>query len=137
MKKLKTILLVEDDDTVNFYNEFLLKQLEVTDKIIIRENGEEALNYLETCNRGENQFPDLIFLDINMPVMNGFEFLEAYEKRSFSDQAGALIVMLTTSLHPNDIKRADGFESISEYVYKPLNPEKVTNIIGKHFQTAS
>ena len=138
MKKLNSILLVEDDDTVNFYNEFLLMQLEVTESIVIRENGEEALKYLESCanESAEEQFPDLIFLDINMPIMNGFEFLEAYENKPFHGQAGPLIIMLTTSLHPNDLNRANSFDSISEYVYKPLTPDKVTGILNKHFQIA-
>ena len=136
MNKLNTVLLIEDDDTVNFYNDFLLKQLNVAENIIIRENGEEALEYLKACAQGNAVFPDLIFLDINMPVMNGFEFLEAYEGSPLSGPDAPLIVMLTTSLHPEDLKRADDYDSISEYIYKPLTHDKVNGIMDKYFVPA-
>ena len=134
MKKLQSVLLVDDDDTVNFFNEFLLNQLEVSEEIVIRENGEQALSYLSDLHGEEREFPDLIFLDINMPVMDGFEFLEAYQEARMQDKTNALIVMLTTSLHPKDVARAETYPFISEYVYKPLTQEKVQQIVGKYFQ---
>ena len=134
MKELSSVLLVEDDDTVNFYNQFLLKELGVAKKIVIKENGEEALSYLEECQKDEAAgFPELIFLDINMPVMNGFEFLDAYADQKMTDAPGALIVMLTTSLHPSDMERAKTYSFISEYIFKPLTSEKVERILEKYF----
>lgn len=127
-------MLVEDDETVNFYNEFLLNELNAAEEIVIKTNGKDALEFLTNRISGGASLPDLIFLDINMPVMNGFEFLEAYEKQ-FGDnqQAKALIVMLTTSLHPTDLERAKNFESVSDYVYKPLMEEKLEEILTRYF----
>lgn len=127
-------MLVEDDETVNFYNEFLLNELEAADQIIIQTNGADAIQYLEKQANDKANLPDLIFLDINMPVMNGFEFLEEYEKRFWGkDQSKALIVMLTTSLHPTDLDRAGQYNSVSDYVYKPLMEEKLGEILTKYF----
>lgn len=127
-------MLVEDDETTNFYNEFLIKELGIAKEIVIRQNGEEALNYLERCSAGEAEIhPDLIFLDINMPVMDGFEFLEAFEKRNLDALNNVMIVMLTTSLHPDDLQRAKSFRSVSEYVYKPLMQEKISEIVSRYF----
>jgi CheY-like chemotaxis protein len=135
MKMLNSVLLVEDDDMVNFYNEFLLKDLKVASHIAVARNGQEALEYLDKCDGGaaDAVFPDLIFLDINMPIMDGFEFIEEYEKRGKEDRARALVVMLTTSMHPKDMERAGQFESIGEYIYKPLMKEKLSEVVEKYF----
>jgi CheY-like chemotaxis protein len=71
MKKLNCILLVEDDDTTNFYNQFLIENLSIADQVAVALNGQEALEYLEKAGHGDAVTPDLILLDINMPVMNG------------------------------------------------------------------
>lgn len=127
-------MLVEDDETVNFYNEFLLNELNAAEEIVIKTNGREALEFLTQRLDGGDRLPDLIFLDINMPVMNGFEFLEAYERQfGNSQQAKALIVMLTTSLHPTDLERAKNFGSVSDYIYKPLMEEKLSEILTRYF----
>ncbi|MCB9232815.1 MAG: response regulator [Bacteroidia bacterium] len=132
-RNLECIMLIEDDETVNFYNEFLLKELGLAENIVIRENGEVALEYLRECLDNDSKIPDLILLDINMPVMNGFEFLDAYESLPVSKEIKALIVMLTTSLHPSDLEKANTYASVSEYLYKPLMEEKIEGIIQKYF----
>ena len=135
MKKLDMVLLVEDDEMVNFYNEFLLKDLGIAHEVAIVVNGKEALEYLARCDAGDAgvTFPDLILLDINMPVMGGFEFIEEYEKRAVENRAKALVMMLTTSLHPKDVERAKHFESILEYLAKPLMRESIATVVGKYF----
>lgn len=131
MKKLDLVLLVEDDEIVNYYNTFTLKEGGYANEIVVATNGKEGLDYLEKAIAGEEGYrvPDLILLDINMPVMNGFEFLDVYENSSFSGRAEALIVMLTTSLHPKDQERASSYSSVSGYLYKPLLADKLSEIL--------
>lgn len=132
MKTLDTVLLVEDDEIVNYYNEFTLKEAGFAKEIVVTTNGREGLDYLDKALTGEEGYkmPDLILLDINMPVMDGFEFLEAYEDEDFHGRAKALVVMLTTSLHPQDQERAAAFESVSAYLYKPLLADKLKEILA-------
>ena len=82
MNSYQTILLVEDDETTNFLHRRLLNRMAAADNIAQAGNGEEAINYLRTLAAGPGHTPLLILLDIKMPVMDGFEFLEAFEKMS-------------------------------------------------------
>jgi CheY-like chemotaxis protein len=133
MKKMKCVLLVEDDDTINFYNQFLIERLDIAEEVVVATNGEEALQYLKKAGSGEASQPDLILLDINMPIMNGFEFIEEYEQLPAEWKSKILVVMLTTSLHPADVERAKGHPSIVEYFYKPLMEQKLGELCDKYF----
>ncbi len=131
MNKLNCILLVDDDDTTNFVNELLLEDLKVTKEVCVTRNGEEALQMIgQEC--GENNCPQLVLLDINMPVMNGFEFLEAYNELDFSHKQSVVIVMLTTSMNPADVDRLQKLP-IQGVVNKPLTKEKIQELLRQHF----
>jgi CheY-like chemotaxis protein len=127
--KLQSILLIDDDDITNFYNSHLLRKMNVAEAIHEELNGRAALDYLE---KAPHQ-PDLVFLDINMPVMNGFEFLEGYNKMAATRNETFLIMMLTSSLSPLDKSRAAQFSTVTDYYPKPLSVEKLTEIFLKYF----
>lgn len=131
MDKLSCTLLVDDDQVTNFTNQMLLEDMEVSEKVLVAHNGKEALQVIEqVC--GEKDCPQLILLDINMPVMNGFEFLKVYEKLNLVQKKSVVIVMLTTSLNPHDVdllKEAP----IQDFLNKPLTEEMVKALLKKHF----
>ncbi len=136
MKKIGLILLVDDDDIANFYNEDLLTGMNVAEQITIVNDGHEALEYL--LKRGQykdntDPLPCLIFLDINMPKMNGFEFLDAYSQEKDHEKVKQIVCMLTTSLHHKDQEKAESYSEISAYLSKPLDEEKVQSIIEQLF----
>jgi CheY-like chemotaxis protein len=132
-QKLNSILLIDDDKATNFMHTYLIKKTLVVDTVISKLNGEEAIAYLTTKKDGEYPQPDLIFLDINMPVMNGWEFIEEYKKSNFSKKS-VLIIMLTTSLNPIERKRAEKIEIISGFVTKPLTAEYLQDIVKSYFK---
>ena len=104
MTKLPAVLLVDDDQTTNYLNRLLLEKLDVTDHILVAHDGREALNLLDThCLPLTPRCPRLILLDVNMPGLNGIQFLEAYQQSALAAQKAIVIVMLTTSLHPRDV----------------------------------
>jgi CheY-like chemotaxis protein len=125
---LKAILLVDDDQATNHYHEIMLTDWGVAEKIYKVSNGREALDFLKSQ---ANEQPSLIMLDINMPVMNGFEFLEEYEKLHEDEKASYLVFMLTSSLHDRDIERAKNFKSLNGYCEKPMAEDIIREILGK------
>lgn len=134
MDKLASILLVDDDSTTNFLNELLLKSLGVSEELLVAQNGQEALATLSRCGTSPGSAcPSLILLDVNMPVMNGIEFLEQYAQLPRAQQQSIVVVMLTTSLHSRDLERVQELP-IAGLVNKPLTKEKVDTILQMHFQ---
>ena len=133
MPALTSVLLVDDDPTTNYLNKLLLTQMEVAKQVLVAENGEQALRTLvQTCTAETTTCPSLILLDMNMPVLNGLAFLEAYAQLPLVHQQAIVIVMLTTSLHPVDMARAEELP-IAGFLNKPLTTDKVTTLLEKHF----
>jgi len=130
-KKLDCILLVDDNSDDNFFHKIILNKMDIVNRIDVVINGLEALAYLKR----ENQTPpELIFLDINMPKMNGWEFLEQYKHLDVKQKARVVIMILTTSANPDDIKKAKEIEEVTGFETKPLTKEMMVEILNQHFQ---
>lgn len=135
MKPLNTILLIDDDETTNYLNHRLLTRMEVASEIRIVTNGEEALDYLEKSFLNVEGYPcpELIFVDIKMSVMDGFEFLEEYQKFSESDKARTKMLMLTSSASFYDLERLKQFPEVLKHYSKPLTEGDVREIMEEYF----
>ncbi|HYF33218.1 MAG TPA: response regulator [Chitinophagaceae bacterium] len=134
--KLHCILSIDDDEPTNFFVQMILEESGFARHIKVMQTGHEALEYLKKAAEADNdneQYPkpDLIFLDINMPAMNGWEFLEEYKKLDASK--GIIVVMLTTSLFPEDRSKAGSMPEISGFEHKPLTAEMVNAVLKKYF----
>ena len=137
-QKLKCILLIDDDEPTNFLSSMIIEEAGCTKHIQIEDSGEKAINYLtksETfpCFNKDYPCPDLIFIDINMPAMNGWEFLDKYKEIKKECNREIIMVMLTTSQHPDDELHAYNLPEISGFESKPLTREALDNILEKHF----
>ncbi|MES2589955.1 MAG: response regulator [Bacteroidota bacterium] len=133
MKKLNCILLIDDNELDNFYHERVLRKSNSTENVVTKESATAALDFLKAKDNHLDLHPDLIFLDINMPGMNGWEFLEEYDKLNPDLKGKIIIVMLTTSTNPEDEMRAHNIKSLSGYLTKPLMEEKIKDIIEQYF----
>jgi len=133
-KRLKQILLIDDSTSDNFIHTRRIKSADVAEKIVVKKNGKEALEYLTTQLADSSyQQPELIFLDINMPVMDGWEFLEEYDKLMSNQKARIVLAMLTTSTAPRDRARAMEFNKLSTFLEKPLTEADLLKIVNEHF----
>lgn len=121
------ILLVDDDVINNELNKFVIENTGYAKNIEIALNGEEAIDLLQ--KKDETETPNLIFLDLNMPIMNGFEFLEEYKNMNIPCKELTKIYILTSSRNEKDLAKAKNFQ-IEGYVTKPLTIEKVKTILN-------
>jgi len=133
-KQLDCILLIDDDYATNYFHQIIIADGQYAEKVIVKNSGIDALEYLKTPYSTDNPRPNLIFLDINMPRMNGWEFLDEYHKLTPEQQAENVIVMLSTSSNPTDLDRADQNPHIKEYRSKPISEEMLTEVIGKYWK---
>lgn len=131
MKKLHSIMLVDDDPTTNFINELLINEMAITEELLVASNGKEALETLNEHFIQNDYLPDLILLDINMPVMDGFDFLMKFNELNKKNTNCTIVVMLTTSLNPGDIKKAKDLK-VKDYISKPLLEERLQEILERH-----
>ena len=131
MRKLNCILLVDDDNATNMLNSFVLKKMEVAQSVKVVLNGSEAMDYLQSVT-SEEQCPEFIFLDINMPKMDGWEFMDEYRELKV-DRQRAKVILLTTSENPDDIEKAKNYPEIQEYFNKPLTKEIIQKLMSKYY----
>ena len=135
MEKLASILLVDDNSTANFLNKLLLSDLQVADELLVAEHGAAALALLVRAYAAPagTPYPALILLDVNMPVMNGAAFLEAYQHLPEAQQQASVIVLLTTTVHERELEALRALP-VAGLASKPLTREKVNAILQEHFQ---
>lgn len=133
-KEAICIMLIDDDKNDNFFHEREIKKASFESIVIVEESGIKALDYLKTMSKKNNIKPILIFLDINMPGMDGWEFLDEYSRLDKDIQTDIKVVILTTSDNPATKARAMTWHYVSDYITKPLTKVLIENINDKYFK---
>ena len=129
MNRLTSILLVDDDESTNRYHEIILNQLGFKGVVQKAKNGKVALELLE--ENKEMPYPDVIFLDLNMPVMDGFRFAELVQKTNAFKENKPTIIVLTTSLIPEEKKRVLKDKNIKMFLNKPMTRKHLMEVVDK------
>ncbi len=134
MSKLKKILLIDDDTINNFIVINKLNNIALSLDAVSVLNGREGLDYLNKCILENLDFPELILLDINMPVLDGWGFLDEFEKLEKNYQQKTAIYMVSSSVYIEDIEKAKEYSQIKQFISKPLSKDKLTDIIQSRIQ---
>lgn len=133
MRRLKSVLLVDDDDTTNFLNRFFVKQLDNGLTVNTASNGKEAIDFLESTP-DEDLMPCLLILDTNMPTMNGWEFLDAFDKKFDEMFKEKIVVVMLTALDTEETTAlALANPNVRDTAQKPLSDLKFKTLIKKYF----
>lgn len=132
-RQVDHILVVDDEDDCNFVTRLVLKKAGFTGRITCFTIAEEALEHM----RRKADTPDLLFVDINMPRLNGFQFLEICEEESLLPNGLTSVVMFSSSNRPMDLERALSYRSVKGYVEKALSVESFTKVLNDHMNRPS
>lgn len=122
------ILIIDDDEINNFIAARLINKIPVKTDIHTRLNGLEGLNYIKENLIAQENLPDIIFLDINMPIMNGWEFLDEFESLKSQIKKDVCVNMLSSSVYNDDITKAQMYTTVNKFISKPLTVDKIKEL---------
>ncbi len=127
--KSVSVLLVDDDEINNFISIKLIKKALLNTEIMACLNGKFAIEQLSEIQRKDpEKLPDYILLDINMPIMNGWEFLDEYKRLNIDPLGKSKIFIISSSVFSNDINKARSYPLVKDFISKPLNVEKIKEL---------
>lgn len=130
-KKYRTVMLIDDNEIDNLINQKMIEAASITENIYTHTGAKSAIEFLRNMERldvADKVLPDIIFLDIDMPLMDGFQFLEEFEKLGGNTKKKCKIVMLTSSINPQDFSRSKKYENVKLYLNKPLTHENIIKL---------
>lgn len=131
---INTVLLIDDDITINYFHNRLIQKNELTNSVLISQNGKEGIQSIKELNSVcDTNEKTLIFLDLNMPIMNGWEFLEELKNINDALLLNYKIFVLSSSINPDDRKKAENNPLVTGYLSKPLSKEILEQIKQNYF----
>jgi len=129
MKKINSACIIDDDQIFVYGTKRIMKDSSFCDTIYVFENGLDAITALKKMTVAGIELPRLIFLDLNMPIMDGWEFLEDFQKIPSKIREKVTIYIISSSIDPRDLERVKEYGVVSDYILKPVTPKDLKNLI--------
>lgn len=130
MPQNNSVCIIDDDEVYKFFVQKMLKIKKLAEDVLTFPDGEEAYNFIRENMENPEKLPDIIFLDINMPIMDGFQFMEEYTKLKPKIDKKITIYMITSSIDHVDLERSKKYSEISDFITKPITAEVLHRIIN-------
>lgn len=130
MNKIKNVSIVDDDELFQFVMRQHLERLGMVENIHKFSDGEQALNYIRSNLQHPELLPELILLDVNMPYMDGWQFMREYVKLELPAGINIKIYVLSSSTHESDLQKAKEFPSLAGYLVKPIGKQLIQQILS-------
>lgn len=130
MRKIKNLALIDDDDIFVFLTKKVIEQTDLVEQIKVFGNGRDAINFLKKNADNSDLLPEIILLDLNMPIMDGWQFLEDYILLKPKIDKKITIYIISSSISPHDIERAKGINAVSDFIIKPVTKEKFIALLS-------
>lgn len=128
-RKIDLACVIDDDPIYTFYVKRAFKHLDYCKNILFYSDGKAAYDNLKAIIDSDNSVPDLILLDINMPVWDGWQFLDEFVKIKPSKKI--TIYMVTSSVDPEDLERSKGYEEVSDFFVKPISKQDLMEMLER------
>ena len=136
-KNIDLVMLVDDNDTDNFISKRIIEITKFANAVEIKNSGKSALEYLEKHKDDAAKLPDIIFLDINMPSMTGWEFLEEFRQLGETVHQHFIVYILTSSVDDRDKEKAEADPLVAGFFSKPLTATAVHEAVGRNAKKSS
>lgn len=131
MERVKQLTLVDDDDVYIYLTKKAIKKTNRVDFISVFNNGLDALNFLKENKEDVEELPDILFLDLSMPIMDGWQFLNEFIKINPEMGKEIPIYICSSSISPEDLETAKTIKEVSDFIIKPIYKEKLIDLINK------
>lgn len=131
-KKYFSVMLIDDNEIDNLINKKMIEAANITEHIYVHSGAKSAIEFLRNVENlskvTPDILPDVIFLDIDMPLMDGFQFLDLFSKLKEGTKKKCKIIMLTSSINPQDISKSKNYNYVKDYINKPLTQQNIAGL---------